>query len=38
MRKVLREDEPGYLEYDLAYYELARLGAAKATDRRAPTR
>ena len=38
LRKVLREDEPGYLEYDLAYYELARLGAAKAADRRAPTR
>ena len=35
LTKVLREDEPGYLEYDLAYYELERLGAATAADRRA---
>ena len=34
LSKVLREDEPGYLEYDLAYYELERLGAATAADRR----
>ena len=34
LTKVLREDEPSYLEYDLAYYELERLGAATAADRR----
>jgi tetratricopeptide (TPR) repeat protein len=34
LSKVLREDEPGYLEYDLAYYELERLGAARPADRR----
>jgi tetratricopeptide (TPR) repeat protein len=35
LKKVLHEDQPGYLEYDLAYYELERLGAATRTDRRA---
>ena len=38
LTKVLREDEAGYLEYDLAYYELERLGAATAADRRTPGR
>jgi len=28
LRKVLREGTPAYFEYDLAYYELRRLGAA----------
>ncbi len=38
LRQVLREDEPGYLEYDLAYHELRRLGLARAVDRRQPKR
>ena len=28
LRKVLRDGKPGYFEYDLAYYELRRLGVA----------
>jgi tetratricopeptide (TPR) repeat protein len=34
LRRVLREGEPGYLEYDLAYHELRRMGLAKPADRR----
>jgi len=33
LRRVLREGEPGYLEYDLAYHELRRLGLAGPADR-----
>lgn len=34
LRQVLREGEPGYFEYDLAYYELRRLGLAQPSERR----
>jgi tetratricopeptide (TPR) repeat protein len=34
LRQVLREGEPGYYEYDLAYHELRRLGLAQPGDRR----
>lgn len=34
LRQVLREGEPAYLEYDLAYHELTRLGLAQPKDRR----
>jgi len=34
LRRALREGEPGYLEYDLAYHELRRLGLAGAAERR----
>lgn len=34
LRRVLREGEPGYLEYDLAYHELRRMGLAKPAERR----
>jgi len=34
LQRVLREGEPGYLEYDLAYHELRRLGLAAPSDRR----
>jgi tetratricopeptide (TPR) repeat protein len=35
---VLRDGEPGYLEYDLAYHELRRLGLASPADRRQAVR
>jgi len=38
LQRVLREGEPGYLEYDLAYHELRRLGLAAPSDRREPKR
>lgn len=38
LRSVLRDGEPGYLEYDLAYHELRRLGLARPADRRQPVR
>ena len=34
LRQVLRGGEPAYLEYDLAYHELRRLGLAQPGDRR----
>ena len=34
LRTVLREGVPGYFEYDLAYYELQRLGLASPADRK----
>lgn len=34
LRRVLREGDPAYLEYDLAYHELRRLGLAQPGDRR----
>jgi tetratricopeptide (TPR) repeat protein len=34
LRQVLRDGEPAYLEYDLAYHELRRLGLAQPGDRR----
>jgi tetratricopeptide (TPR) repeat protein len=34
LRRVLREGDPGYLEYDLAYHELRRLGMAAPPERR----
>ena len=34
LRKVVREGDPRYLEYDLAYHELRRLGLAQPSDRR----
>jgi len=34
LQRVLREGEPAYLEYDLAYHELRRLGLAQPGDRR----
>jgi tetratricopeptide (TPR) repeat protein len=34
LRRVLREGDPAYLEYDLAYHELRRLGLAKPGERR----
>lgn len=38
LRQVLREGEPGYFEYDLAYHELRRRNLAGASDRREPRR
>ena len=38
LQRALREGEPGYLEYDLAYHELRRLGLAAPSDRRQPKR
>lgn len=38
LQAVLRDGEPGYLEYDLAYHELRRLGLARPADRRQPVR
>lgn len=38
LRRVLREGEPGYLEYDLAYHELRRLGLATPAERRERSR
>jgi tetratricopeptide (TPR) repeat protein len=34
LKRVLREGDPAYLEYDLAYHELRRLGLAKPEERR----
>lgn len=34
LRRVLREGDPGFLEYDLAYHELRRAGLASVSDRR----
>ena len=34
LRQVLHEGDPAYLEYDLAYYELRRLGSAQPAERR----
>ncbi len=34
LHRVLREGAPQYLEYDLAYHELRRMGLAKPADRR----
>ena len=34
LRRVLREGDPRFFEYDLAYHELRRLGAAQPEDRR----
>jgi tetratricopeptide (TPR) repeat protein len=36
LRWVLRNGEPGYWEYDLAYYELRRLDLARPVERRVP--
>lgn len=38
LKDVVREGEPAYFEYDLAYYELKRLGAVSAQDRRSVRR
>jgi tetratricopeptide (TPR) repeat protein len=38
LRQVLADGDPAYLEYDLAYHELRRLGRAQPSDRRAPAR
>ena len=38
LQQVLRQGEPGYFEYDLAYHELRRLGLARPADRRQPKR
>lgn len=37
LRRVLREGDPAYLEYDLAYYELRRAGRATPADRKERT-
>lgn len=34
LRRVLRDGDPAFLEYDLAYHELRRLGLAQPGDRR----
>jgi tetratricopeptide (TPR) repeat protein len=34
LQEVLRDGEPGYMEYDAAYHELRRLGLAQPADRR----
>ena len=34
LRRVLREGDPAYLEYDLAYYELRRAGRATPAERK----
>lgn len=36
LRRVLREGDARFFEYDLAYHELRRLGAAQPHDRRPP--
>lgn len=36
LRRVLREGDARFFEYDLAYHELRRLGAASPEDRRPP--
>ena len=38
LKEVVREGEPAYFEYDLAYYELKRLGAVSPQDRRSVRR
>lgn len=38
LKEVVRDGEPAYFEYDLAYYELKRLGAATPQDRRSVRR
>jgi hypothetical protein len=34
LREVVREGDPRYFEYDLAYHDLRRLGLAQPSDRR----
>jgi hypothetical protein len=36
LKRVLREGDPRYFEYDLAYHELRRLGAATPGERLTP--